>query len=95
MGIDKKILYVSDRHIYPIEARPYTNDYIVEEKMYTKDEVIAILTEIQAEFEEEKQDTKHLHYDDLENAESYNKGIDNCIDTVYAGIVKLRRDVDA
>lgn len=59
-------------------------------KVFTKADVVAMLTEIQLEIKEEKQVTEHLHYDDLENAESYNNGIDNCIDTIQARIDKLK-----
>lgn len=55
-----------------------------------KADLVAILTEMQLEIEEEKQDTKHLHYDDLEHAESYNIGIDNCIDTIQQRINSLK-----
>ena len=57
-----------------------------------KADMVAMLTEIQLEFEEEKQDTKHLHYDDLENAENYNIGIDNCIDTIQQKINVLKAE---
>lgn len=57
-----------------------------------KADLVAMLTEIQLEIEEEKQDTKYLHYDDLENAESYNIGIDNCIDTIQQKINALKAE---
>lgn len=57
-----------------------------------KADLVAMLTEIQLEIEEEKQDTKHLYYDDLENAESYNIGIDNCIDTIQQKINELKAE---
>ena len=56
----------------------------------TIDNVVAMLIELQTEMEEEKQDTEHLHYDDLENAERYNTGIDNCIDIIQDRINKLK-----
>jgi hypothetical protein len=57
-----------------------------------KADLVAMLTEMQLEIEEEKQDTKHLHYDDLERAESYNVGIDNCIDTIQQKINSLKSE---
>lgn len=60
----------------------------------TIDNVVAMLTELQTEMEKEKQGTEHLYYDDLENAESYNTGIDNCIDTIQARIDKLKGEQD-
>lgn len=57
-----------------------------------KAEKIAMLEELKMEIEEEKTDTKHLHYDDLENAESYNNGIDNSIDVIQTRIDKLKED---
>lgn len=57
-----------------------------------KADMVAILTELQLEIEEEKQDTKHLHYNDLENTESYNNGIDNCIDTIQQKINALKSE---
>lgn len=59
-------------------------------RQITKDEVIDMLTELQTEFEEEKQDMEHMHYDDLENAERYNTGIDTCIDIIQDRIDKLK-----
>lgn len=49
-----------------------------------------IRTEIQSEIEEEKIDTERLYYDDLERAESYNTGIDNCIDIIQVIIDKYK-----
>ena len=57
-----------------------------------KADLVAMLTEMQLEIEEEKQDTKHLHYDDLERAESYNVGIDNCIDIIQQKINSLKSE---
>lgn len=57
-----------------------------------KADLVTMLTEIQLEIEEEKQDTKHLHYNDLENAESYNNGIDNCIDIIQQKIDKCKAE---
>lgn len=58
-----------------------------------KDEyMVAMLTEIQLEIEEEKRNTEHLHYDDLENAESYNTAIDNCIDIIQQKINSLKSE---
>ena len=57
-----------------------------------KADMMAMLTEIQLEFEEEKLNTEHLHYDDLESAESYNTGIDNCIDTIQQKIDKYKAE---
>lgn len=56
--------------------------------------MVAMLTELQLEIEEEKRDTNHLHYDDLENAESYNNGIDNCIDSIQQKINALRGNAE-
>lgn len=52
MGIDKELFYTSHELKYPVVARPYTDDMTVQEKVYTKDEVVAMLTEIQLEIEE-------------------------------------------
>ena len=52
--------------------------------------MIGMLVELKTEFEKEKQDTTHLHYDDLDRAENYNNGIDNCIDAIQARIDKLK-----
>ena len=60
--------------------------------VYTKDEVISMLTKIQLEIEEEKISTENLHYDDLENAESYNTGIDTCTDIIQDSIDELKSD---
>lgn len=59
-----------------------------------KADLVAILTETQLEIEEEKASTQHLHYDDLENAENYNNGIDNCIDIIQEKINELKRIKD-
>lgn len=63
-----------------------------EYKNRLKADMVAMLTELQLEIEEEKQDTKHLHYDDLERAENYNVGIDNCIDTIQQKINSLKSE---
>lgn len=49
MAIDKELFYASHGLKYPVVARPYTDDMEVKEKFYTKDEVIAILTELKNE----------------------------------------------
>ena len=56
---------------------------------------IAMLKDIQLEMKEDKIDTKHLHYDDLENAENYNTAIDNCIDTIQGRIDRLKENKDS
>lgn len=55
-----------------------------------KADMMAMLSKILAETKEEKQVTEHLHYDNLERAESYNIGIDNCIDIIQDRINKLK-----
>lgn len=70
MAIDKELFYASHGLKYPVVAREYTDDIIVKKKIYTKDEVIAMFTELQAEIEkivkeEESIDKKWangLHY---------------------------------
>lgn len=57
-----------------------------------KADLVAMLSEIQMEIEEEKVSTQHLHYDDLENAESCNNGIDNCIDIIQQKINSLKAE---
>lgn len=57
-----------------------------------KADMVATLEELKLEVEGEKRITEHLHYDDLERAESYNIGIDNCIDVIQDRINKLRRE---
>lgn len=61
-----------------------------EDKLKTS--IISMLSDLGSELGEEKQDTKHLSYDDLEKAESYNNGIENCIDTIKDKINKLREE---
>lgn len=55
MAIDKELFYASHELKYPVVARPYTDDMTVQEKVYTKDEVVAMLKEIQKEIEEKIQ----------------------------------------
>lgn len=62
------------------------------EDVYLQADMVNMLEELKKEIGEEKQTTEHLHYNDLENAESYNNGIDNCIDTIQARIDKLQED---
>lgn len=52
MAIDKELFYASHGLKYPVVARQYTDDIIVKKKIYTKDEVIAMYIELQAEIEE-------------------------------------------
>ena len=59
-----------------------------------KADMVAMLTDIQLEIEEEKTNTEHLHYDELEQAESYNIGVDNCSDIIQQKInqlIKIRK----
>lgn len=57
-----------------------------------KADMVAILTEIQLEIEEEKTNTEHLHYDELEQAESYNIGVDNCSNIIQQKINSLKSE---
>lgn len=57
-----------------------------------KEDLVAMLTEIQLEIEEEKTNTEHLHYDELEQAENYNNGIDNCNDIIQQKINSLKSE---
>ena len=58
-----------------------------------KADMVAMLTMLQLDFEDEKVNTQHLHYyDDLENAENYNNGIDNCIDSIQEKINSLKAE---
>jgi len=84
MSIDQELAEISDL------ALKIQGNYLAT----LKADMVAMLTEIQLEIEEEKQDTKHLHYDDLENAKSYNNGIDNCIDTIQQKIDKLKENIN-
>lgn len=70
-----------------VEAIPKT-----EYKTKLKADLVVILTELQLEIEEEKTNTEHLHYNELEQAESYNNGIDNCIDTIQQKINSLKSE---
>lgn len=78
-----------------VRVKAFTDAYDSFKKDYEnrlKADMVAMLSEIQLEIEEEKQDTKHLHYNDLENAESYNNGIDNCIDIIQQKIDKCKAE---
>lgn len=57
-----------------------------------KADMVAILTEIQLEIEEEKTNTEHLHYNELENAENYNNGVDTCSETIQQKINALKAE---
>lgn len=50
------------------------------------DEVVEILTKTQSEMEKCKRNLESLHYDDLENSENYNNGIQICIDIIQEEI---------
>lgn len=89
-GCDEGCGYIDERdlkYVSTVEAIP-KDQY----EARLKADLAAMLTELQLEIEEEKQDTKHLHYNDLENAESYNNGIDNCIDTIQQKINSLKSE---
>lgn len=87
--MSKELVYPSEGLI--VMPSSYA-DMAIKKKVFTKDEVITILTELQQEINEEKANTENLHYDDLENAESYNVGIDNSIDTIQERIDKLKEE---
>lgn len=55
-------------------------------------DMVAMLTEIQLEIEEEKTNTEHLHYDELEQAENYNNGVDNCNDIIQQKINTIKAE---
>lgn len=52
MAIDKELFYATHGLKYPVVATPYTDDMIVKEKLYTKDEVVAMLEELNLEIDE-------------------------------------------
>lgn len=58
-------------------------------------DLVAILTELQLEIEEEIWDTSHLHYDALENAEHWNNGINSCVDIIQQKIDALKVESEA
>ena len=57
-----------------------------------KADMVAMLTELQLEIEEEKLSTKHLHYNELEQAESYNSSNNDCIDLIQQKIDSLKAE---
>lgn len=67
----------------------YTKDKFVTD-VYTKDEVITMLTELHQEINEERGNTENLHFYD--DAESYNACIDNSIDIIQDRIDKLKEE---
>lgn len=96
-SIRTKCAFYVPPHIEPVYCR---NDEVMQPtakatptdpyEARLKADMLAILEELQFEIEEEKQDTAHLHYDDLENAERYNTGIDSCLDIIQAKVSKLK-----
>lgn len=52
MAIDKELFYASHGLKYPVVARPYTDDITVQEKIYSQDEVMAMLEEIKSKITE-------------------------------------------
>ena len=87
-----RIYDIYPKYTYSNDVKKFMDEIVDIDRadVYKKNEVMDILTELQAEIEEEKQGTDHLHYDDLENAERYNTGIDNCIDIIQDRIDKLK-----
>jgi len=84
MSIDQELAEISDL------ALKIQGNYLATLKV----NMVAMLTELQLEIEKEKQNTKYLHYNDLENAESYNNGIDNCINIIQQKINLLKEVKD-
>jgi hypothetical protein len=89
MAIDKKLFYASHGLEYPVVARPYTDDMEVKEKFYTKDEVIAMLKELQDEL-------KHTNLSGLwkpNYAEGFNDSVATSVKKIQEKIDKLKESV--
>ena len=89
-----RIYDIYPKYTYSEDVKKFMDEIVDIDRVnvYTKGEVIAMFTEIQLEIKKEKISTEHLHYDDLENAESYNTGIDNSIAIIQDSIDKLKVD---
>lgn len=53
MAIDKELFYASHGLKYPVVARQYTDDMQVKEKIYTKDEMVAMLEKLEQDLKAE------------------------------------------
>ena len=89
MAIDKKLFYALHGLEYPVVARPYTDDMEVKEKFFTKDEVIAMLIELQDEL-------KHTNLSGLwkaNYAEGFNDSVATSVKKIQEKIDKLKESV--
>lgn len=46
-----EVFYASHGLVYPVVAKPYTDDMVVKEKFFTKDDMVDMLDKIRAEIE--------------------------------------------
>ena len=82
MAIDKEVFYASHGLIYPVVAKPYTDDMVVKEKFFTKDDMVDMLDKIRAEIDEV--------YEELDGYDPHSLGtfasrIDEIFDKYKAG----------
>lgn len=90
-SIDYAISCIKARDSLESTARKYRK-LQKEYKEQIKSDIEKILRELQSEFKEELRDTKHLHYNDLEQAESYNTGIEVCTDLIQNKIDTINKE---
>ena len=57
-----------------------------------KADMVVMLTELKKEMKKEIWKTSHLHYDELENAEHWNNGINSCVDIIQQKINALKEN---
>ena len=87
MAIDKELFYASHGLKYPVVARPYTDDMEVKEKFFTKADMVAMLTEIQLEIEEQKRD-------ELSYQQTWNYPLNVCVSIIQQKINALKEQKD-
>ena len=89
-----KVVNVDSINYHLIDGGYYADKDDIDEldsiEMYTKDEVIAMLTELQTEFEEGKYNIGNFHYDKLQIASGFNSGIADCIESIQEKINRLK-----
>jgi len=86
MAVDKKLFYASHGLEYPVVARPYT-DMEVKEKFFTKDEVIAMLTDTRT-----RAWMHHSKFDEDRNFE-IDRAIEDIVWFIDVEIAKLKENI--
>ena len=90
MAVDK-ILYDTHDLKYPVVARPYTDDMVVKEQFFTKDEVVVMLKELKNKLIDKSWNID-MYDDDLDFECCYLNDIDDIIQNKINTLKEIEAD---